>query len=52
MNVVATTYDSDRRQTVDATSPTRGKTKLAWDAVHVFRLGADGAPAIEILNLR
>jgi probable phosphoglycerate mutase len=27
-------------------------TKLAWDAVHVFRLGADGAPAIEILNLR
>ena len=27
-------------------------TKLAWDAVHLFRLGADGAPAIEALNLR
>jgi len=27
-------------------------TKLAWDAAHVFRLGADGAPAIEVLNLR
>jgi len=30
----------------------RPPTKLAWDAVHVFRLGADGAPAIEALNLR
>ena len=32
----------------------RGKppAKLAWDAVHVFRLGEDGALAIEVLNLR
>ena len=30
----------------------RPPAKLAWDAVHVFRLGADGAPAIEVLNLR
>ncbi len=32
----------------------RGKApaKLAWDAVHVFRLDAAGAPAIEELNLR
>ena len=32
----------------------RGKppVKLAWDAVHVFRLGANGEPAIESLNLR
>ena len=27
-------------------------TKLAWDAVHVFRLSAHGAPAIEAVNLR
>ena len=26
--------------------------KLDWGAVHVFRLGADGEPAIECLNLR
>lgn len=32
----------------------RGKppVKLAWDAVHVFRLGAKGEPAVERLNLR
>jgi probable phosphoglycerate mutase len=30
----------------------RAPAKLAWDAVHVFRLGEDGAPAIEALNLR
>ena len=32
----------------------RGKppVKLAWDAVHVFRLGAKGEPVIESLNLR
>jgi probable phosphoglycerate mutase len=32
----------------------RGKppAKLAWDAVHLFRVGAGGAPAIERLNLR
>src|ERR1043166_2818077 len=33
MNVVATAYDNDRRETANATSPTRGKTKLAWDAI-------------------
>jgi probable phosphoglycerate mutase len=32
----------------------RGKppAKLSWDAVHLFRIGAGGAPAIERLNLR
>jgi len=32
----------------------RGKppTKLAWDAVHLFRLDAAGTPAVEALNLR
>lgn len=32
----------------------RGKppAKLEWDAVHLFRIGAGGAPAIERLNLR
>ena len=32
----------------------RGKPplKLEWDAVHLFRLRADGVPAIEALNLR
>ena len=32
----------------------RGKppTKLAWDAVHVFRVDSTGAPAIEQLNVR
>ena len=32
----------------------RGKppVKLAWDAVHLFRVDAGGAPAIEQLNLR
>lgn len=32
----------------------RGKppVRLAWDAVHLFRLGKDAAPAIEQLNLR
>jgi probable phosphoglycerate mutase len=32
----------------------RGKppVKLAWDAVHVFRLAADGKPQVEELNLR
>ena len=32
----------------------RGKppAKLDWSAVQLFRLGADGTPAIEQLNLR
>ena len=30
----------------------RPPAKLAWDAVHVFRVSDDGAPAIEALNLR
>jgi probable phosphoglycerate mutase len=32
----------------------RGKppAKLEWDAVHLFRIGAGGTPAIERLNLR
>ena len=32
----------------------RGKPpiRLEWDAVHLFRIGAGGAPAIERLNLR
>jgi probable phosphoglycerate mutase len=32
----------------------RGKppVKLAWDALHVFCVGADGSPAVEQLNLR
>src|SRR2546423_15275906 len=39
MNVVAAIYDNDRRQTADATSPTRGKTRLAWNAIfRVLRL--------------
>ena len=32
----------------------RGKppAKLDWSAVQLFRLGADGAPSVERLNLR